>query len=500
MRAITVLCLFLILTACTGQGQVTGEPGAPTEMPARLPVQPTATSEPATETPAKPAAQPAAIPSFESSVLLAQWNANERRREILPVDPATGQAVPGQAPLIIGKISQFAGVQTLSSDGRWLAAIESHGQVSEPNGGGTSHYPSADVLHLVDVTAWRAVTTTLPGRGWVWPITFSPDTARLALGYHNRTSSTLMLFDTGTGQLIAQQALAFRPSLMKYTQEGTALAIYGQPLSAVPGIAKPDPPRVLLVDAATLDILWDQPLASVISGSWCLENCDAPHGEQMFAGWWPAVVPSHDGHTLYIVHADEEKLTAVDFDARTVHSVEIREARSWFEELLALTAGVAEAKGGENGAFKEAVLSPDGTRLYVVGRTVNSTRDARGEWQVTEAFLGLQVIDVESGRKVTGLDGQAKAIGTTPDGAYLLLDDWDGRVWWTEVLDAESLQRVARLERWAVVPARRIDGQPILLASDPYRGSQFAVLDPRSFDIVDTWSVSEHAEWVTTSP
>jgi hypothetical protein len=307
-----------------------------------------------------------------------------------------------------------------------------------------------------------------------------------------------MLFDTGTGQLIAQQALAFRPSLMKYTQEGTALAIYGQPLSAVPGMAKPDPPRVLLVDAATLDILWDQPLASIISGSWCLENCDAPHGEQTFAYWWPAVVPSHDGHTLYVVHADEEKLTAVDFDARTVHSVEIREARLWFEELLALTAGVAQAKGGENGAFKEAVLSADGTRLYAIGRRVNSTRDAHGNWQVDEAYLGLQVIDVESGHKMASLDGEAKAIGSALDGAYLLLDDWDGRIWWTEVLDAESLQRVARLEGWKVVPARRIDGQPILLASNPYRESQLAVLDPRSFDIVQAWSASGHAEWVTS--
>jgi len=66
---------------------------------------------------------------------------------------------------------------------------------------------------------------------------------------------------------------------------------------------------------------------------------------------------------------------------------------------------------------------------------VGTSRHARDDWQVEEAYLGLQVIDVESGRKVTGLDGEAKAIGTTLDGAYLLLDDWDGRVWWTEVFD-----------------------------------------------------------------
>jgi hypothetical protein len=351
---------------------------------------------------------------------------------------------------------------------------------------------------MVDLPAWRAVTATLPAKGWVSPVTFSPDAGRVALGYQDEVSSTLMLFDTNTGHLVAQQALAFRPSLLKYMQDGTALVIYGQPLGAAPGMSKPDAPRLLLVDAATLDVQWEQPLADILSGDWCLENCDMPHGEQVFAYWRPAVVPSHDGLKLYIVHADEEMLTTVDFDARTLSTTEIQVARSWFEELLALTAGVAEAKGLENGASKEAVLSPDGTRLYTVGRTVNSTRDANGEWQIAEDYLGLQAIDVNRGHILTSLDSEAKTIKTTLDGAYLFLADWDGRVWWTEVIDAKSLQRVTRLERWEVVPSRRMDGQPILMASNPYRSSQLAVFDSHSFDVLYTWSVEGYAEWMTT--
>ncbi len=490
MRVVTFLCLLVIATACTAPRQAAGEPGVPTETPARPVVQPTDTPGPATEAPKKLVAQPTTAPSLESSVLLARWNARDNRHELRPVDPATGHEVPGYMPI-------YASPHALSADGKKLAAIESRGRTSEPYAGGTSYRPSADVLHLISVSAWRAVTATLPGKGWIWPVTFSPDTTRLALASHERTSSTLMLFDADTGQLVAQYALTFRPSLMKYTQDGTALVIYGQSLGTVPGISKPEPPRVLLIDVATLQVKWDQPLVSIISGDWCLENCDVSHEQQLFAYWRPAAVPSHDGHKLYIVHADEEMLTTVDFDARTVHSVEIRAARSWFEELLALTAGVAHAKGGSNGAFKEAALSPDGTRLYVIGRATNSTRDAQGYWQISETSLGLQVVDVESGRKIAGLDREAKAIRTTLDGVYLLLDDWDGRVWWTEVLDAISLQRVAHLEGWDVVPTRRIDGQPILLASNPYRQSQLAVLDPRSFDIVHTWSMNGHAEWVT---
>jgi hypothetical protein len=115
---------------------------------------------------------------------------------------------------------------------------------------------------------------------------------------------------------------------------------------------------------------------------------------------------------------------------------------------------------------------------------------------VAEDFLGLEVIDVESGRKIAGFDSQAKTVETTLDGVYLLLDDWDGREWWTEVLDAASLQPVTRLDGWEVAPARRMDGQPILLASNPYRESQLAVLDAQSFDEVYTWSVDRYAEWV----
>ena len=449
----------------------------------------------------KPSAQPAAAPSFASSVLLAQWGTNGRSSKILLVDPATGREVPGYAPIL-------AWPEVLSADGKKLAAIEFRGQVSEPYAGGTSYRPSADVLHLVDVMAWRAVTATLPGKGWVWPITFSPDTTRLALTYYNRTSSTLLLFDADTGQLLAQQALAFRPSLMAFTPDGTSLVAYGQPLGSPPGMGKPDSPRVLLAEAETLEVMWDQPLEDILSGDWCLEKCSEPHGAQVFAEWRPAVVLSHDGRKLYIVHADEERLTTVDLNARTIQGQGRRPspnvARSWFERLLALTAGVAEAKGVNTGTTKEALLSPDGKHLYVVETTRNITRSAEGNSEGIETPVGLQVIDVESGHKVasrniqmTGTWISADKIRFTPDGAYPVVSGWRDGEQWTEVLDAKSLERVARLDGWEISITRGMNGRPMILASQYDRDrTEFAVLDPRSFDITYSWSVNRYASWV----
>ena len=207
----------------------------------------------------------------------------------------------------------------------------------------------ADVLHLVDMQARREVTTTIAAQGWLDPSTFSPDSMRLAVSYQEGRSSTLMLLDASTSTLVAQRALAVRPSLIAYTADGKSIIICGQPLGSDPGMTQPDAPHVLLLDAATLDMQWDQPLTGIISGSWCLENCGASHEQQLFASWGPAVVASRVGRKLYVVQADAERLTTVDFDARTVRTVEIHPTQSWLGKLLELTAGIAEAKGGSQG-------------------------------------------------------------------------------------------------------------------------------------------------------
>ena len=169
------------------------------------------------------------------------------------------------------------------------------------------------------------------------------------------------------------------------------------------------------------------------------------NGPGAYVWWTPAVVPSPDRQMLYIVHADEDKLTTVDFAHRSVTSVEIGPARSWLEQLMALGAGIAYAKTLD-GTRKHAVLSSDGTRLYIVGETGKSTQDANQEWQFTQTPLNLQVVDVASGVQIAKVETQANEISLSPDGSQLYLRGWsDSGVPWTDVLDAARLEVVTRL-------------------------------------------------------
>lgn len=473
MKRTIVLCLLLVVAACAAPRRDTGEPGLPAPLPAKI------------------TAQPTALPAVESGAFLLQWNARASQFEIRAVNPATGSELPGYAPIL-------AAAYAFSADGRLLATVESQARVCEPYAGGTACRPRAGAVHVTDLRTRDEVTAVLSTKGWADALVFDPDGAYLAWVQNDQTGSTLMLLKRHTGKIAAQRALDFRPWRMAFSQEGTELMVYGAPLGDSPGMVKPGSPRVLLVDARTLETRWEETLAGVLSGEWCLENCTASHEQVLYAYWAPAVVPSHDGQRLYIVHADEERLTTVDFDARTVRSVEIKVAQSWFEEFLSLTAGVAHAKGDVQGASKEAVLSPDGKQLFVVGRAMDVTRDAEGNRQYDEEFLGLQVVDVESGRITASRDIEALNIRITPDGAHLLINGPGQRGLWTEAIDARSLQSITRITEWEVIPTRTLDGQPIILANQSNeRRSELALLDPKSFDAIYSWVADTYAMWVS---
>jgi len=465
MRNITFLCLML-LSACGGVGVEAGAALTPTITP-------------------------------QAGVLLSLWNEQAQRHEIRLVDPATGRDMPEHTLTTISNNNLFALPAAIAPDGQNLVAAGSHGQSCEPYGGGSSCRPSADELYFSHLPGGRRVTAALPGRGWLGPLAFHPITSTLALTYHTAKSSQLLLFDMDTGQLTDQRDLEFRPSLLRYDQEGTTLTIYGAPLGAEPGMSKPDWPQLSLLNAATLEVQWKRSLAGIISGSWCEENCADSHEQRLMAHWSPAVVFSADGRKLYIVHADADKLTTVDFTAQTVSSVELQAVRSWVEEFLAFTAGAVQAKGAWQGAFKSAVLSADGAQLYMLGQTTEATRNAEGLWQSEQTFSGLQVIEVESGRKVASYDAEASAISLTADGVYLLLSGWGKAGYGTEVLDAVTLERVKYLADWEVVATRRIDGQPAILASRAdEQETHLALLDPQSFEVGPSWSVKGYASWV----
>ncbi len=94
-----------------------------------------------------------------------------------------------------------------------------------------------------------------------------------------------------------------------------------------------------------------------------------------------------DRDALYVVHADSEQLTTVDFESQTVKTVEIQPKLTWFERLLSMTAGIAHAKIGD-GITRQAAVSPDGQFLYVVGVNNATFQDEQGNWQMEQTSAG----------------------------------------------------------------------------------------------------------------
>jgi hypothetical protein len=128
-----------------------------------------------------------------------------------------------------------------------------------------------------------------------------------------------------------------------------------------------------------------------------------------------------------------------------------------------------------------------------VGTNYDSHKDGNGEWQFIQEGTGLVVIDIWKGTIIGRLETQATGIRITADGAYLLLSGWDDSGW-TEVVEAQTLERIAFIDQQDVIVTQRVDGQPVILTSQ-FRGNQsgFALLDPQTFEVTHRWTVTGRA-------
>ena len=440
-----------------------------------------------------------AAPAPDSSALVALLGSDSGRYEILAIDPATGKTVKGLAPFVLRKSGRFAPSEVLSADGRLLAVIEGRGSFCEPSGGGEGCQGTADRLHLMDLKSWRRVSVPLAPEGCLWALAFSRDHARLAVALHEKGSDSLVLVDTAAGTIRVRQHIGIYPSLLRFSPDGARLIAFGQPEGTDRGVSRPGSPHVLLIDGRTLEVAWDQELPQIVSGHWCMEGCDRPHQEQLHAYWRPAVALSRDGRALHIVEADRDRLTTVDLEARSVRSAEIRAPQSLIGWLVDLLVGEAYAKAPTEGTCKDAVLSQDGTRLFIVGTESRPTRDAEGQWDLRHRSLGLQEVEVATGRRLAGLETDATGIDSGAGDARLYLSQWSDRKRQTEIIDAATLERVAQVSAWEFSSAMRLDSRPIIVASQMDHSknrTRLAILNPTSYQPERSWTVKGYASWV----
>jgi WD40 repeat protein len=416
--------------------------------------------------------------SLPKSVLMFTWSDRQSEHLLFPVDASTGQPLCAYEAISLGY--QF--MHSFSPDGSLLALT-----VSDREDGRNS------VLEWIDLKNWHLIRSRIEFEDWITAITYSPDgetlaiTATGAISEQGSTSdsSQVAVIDNVAQTLQAERAIGLNPTILEFTRDGSALVAYGS--AENPDDQTSQVAQVVLLDSTTLEPLWSTHLAGVIHGNKPVEEIeDDPEG---FESWEPAIVYAPDQEALYIVHADADRLTMVDVNTRKIRSADILPATSWLERLMALTAGTAHAKTLD-GYFKPAVLSPDGSRLYILSRTADSFQDEDGNWQFSETPHGLEVIEVATAAQLVHLDTDATDLEFSVDGQRLFLRSWMDQGW-TEVLDANSLSTIAQLAGRHITRGHQLDGQPVLLSTVYHENGQttMAIVDPDTLeDIYKGWT------------
>src|SRR5258706_3464776 len=387
---------------------------------------------------------------LSESLLLVRYDSKTQVNILTALDPVNGYDLAGIPPIPFGQSYVYA----LSPDRKTLAAVV---------------YPSGDTphgahLYLIDLKDWSLREVKLAIDDWVLSMEYAPDGRSFAIT-SGPTHNQLTVVDAARAGVLAQVKMDYYIRSMKFNAAATALMIYGAPYDPNSGMSSG--PVVTLVGAGALSPLWSTQLSQVRDGLFPKTdqvNIDGhmPGQANLFA---PGLAFAPDADVLYIADAEKEQLVSVDFAARSVQARAVRAERSWLEQLLALTAGTAHAKGADDNE-QNAALSPDGRFLYVTSIHNESVAKENGEWEFTQTPLGLQVIRTADAVETGKFETKANAPLVSADGNYVYLDIWDDGKGApaTQIFDTRQGKIIASMSGFLLTPTHRLNGEPVLVS------------------------------------
>jgi DNA-binding beta-propeller fold protein YncE len=310
------------------------------------------------------------------------------------VNPATLAAVGGVPSVKLGVFYQTA----LSHDARTLAVIR---------------WPSDNVygadLLLVDVASGAVTATGVKVDGDVPFMTFSADDQSLlwVQGQRDGNSAAFRVtrFPLG-GSVEDKDRLPSNtfPVDMRLLPSGDLAVIAGQAVASATPIA----PRLVFYSASG-SLTADIALPGVLVG-------EQVRSDGLVAINTPGVAWDLAHSRLYVAHPEADVVTVVDLAGKRVTAtVNAAPATSWLDPL---GVGTAAAKL-EPGNDRSVALSPDGSRLYVVGsrRTKTGTGDSA---VFSQTPVGGFVLDTRSLKRVATIDLPVDRVLASPTGTSLV--------------------------------------------------------------------------------
>lgn len=373
-----------------------------------LGLTPVTLSSQSVDTPALEQAR-ASNPAGGTIMLLAfTENENGVGFQARPADPTTLADLPGYAPINFGHHYTYA----VSSDRKTLAVITWPSDSHNAEG----------ALHLIDLDTWTDTPADLRIDDYIGDLTFGTDGKTLywtlPTGHHPAHDMPrdyqLYHYDFDSRQLsvITQFPSSFIPWSLHRLLSGN-LAIYGVPTD--PNNLAEDVPHVLIIDPAGKRIAADARLDGAKAGQFrekVTTQTPSPQGESwQYMSYAPGWAWDLERSLLYVVHADEDKVTVVDLAKEAlIRQTAIHLQQSFLESILESLIPTAEAKS-VSGPVVRAMLSRDGKRLYVFSQKME-----RGELRAAN----LRVIATDGMRQISRLDELLTDFALTPDGQSLL--------------------------------------------------------------------------------
>lgn len=350
-----------------------------------------------------------------AALLLVTQTADAQGLEARPIDPMTLADIAGREPLSLGQYY----TEAFSPDGRTLAAMVMPDNMAQRN-----------VLHLIDLQAWRDHVVDVPIDGQISGLVFSLDGNDLYWTQPTERDASHGLphgyvvrryhIPTKQATIIATLPSTFVPYEIQCVHTGQ-VALYGIPTDTN-NLAE-DAPHVMIVDVATQRIAADMRLDGVRDGQRRVEPVrdDQYPYELNRAG----VAWDLEHNLLYVVHPTEERVTVVDLERqRIARQVDIQPQQSWLDRALALLTPTALAKRVP-GTGRSAVLNRAGTRLYTasIRREMIKQPGNQQQWLPLDIPLGLQVIDTSDLHELHRFTSSLQLQTLSPDGQHLLFAD-----------------------------------------------------------------------------
>ena len=325
-----------------------------------------------------------------------------------PVDPATLADLPGYAPIDFGHNYTYA-----ISPGRKMLAV-----IPWPSGSGNA----GGTLHLIDLNTWIDMPTDLRIDDYVSDLIFGADGRTLYWTIPTVRDSAhgmprdyqLYRYDLASHQLSTTTQLpsSFTPWSQRLSSGN--IAIFGIPTD--PNNLAEDVPHLLIIDPARKQIAADARLDGVKAGQFREQVTNATpsaHEESsQYVMYNPGLAWGLDRKVLYVVHADDNKVTVVNLaNGALIKQTHIRPRQPLLEWISDTLAPAVEAKGGPwLGA--RVILSHNAKRLYVFSE--------KTEMDLPEA-VDLRVIATNGMREIGHLDELLTDFALTPDGKSLLV-------------------------------------------------------------------------------